>query len=285
MYIISMILVSVIIPLYNRKELLPRALNSVLKQSYRNLEILVVDDGSTDGVGELSIINQDPRIRFIHLDTNCGVSKARNVGIANSTGSWIALLDSDDEWVPAKIEQQLQWLKSNPSFKITQSREIWIRNGKRVNPPATHEKTGGDLFNASLLRCMVTPSSVIFCKELIDEVGGFNESLPACEDYDLWLRISSRYPIGLVSEYHLKRYGGHFDQLSSMVPLLDRFRIRSILQLIYHAPLTQEQRTEASRVCTQKASIIAQGALKRGNQELFTRYNAVVESLAVTTLY
>jgi glycosyltransferase involved in cell wall biosynthesis len=274
-------LVTVIIPLYNRKELLPRALNSVLKQSYRNLEILVIDDGSTDGVEELPILNQDQRIRFIRLDTNCGVSKARNIGIANAQGSWIALLDSDDEWIPVKIEQQLQWLKSNPSFKITQSREIWIRNGKRVNPPVTHEKIGGDLFKESLTRCMVTPSSVVFSKEFIDEIGGFNESLPACEDYDLWLRISSRYPIGLVPEYHLKRYGGHSDQLSSTVPLLDRFRIRSILQLLYHAPLTAEKRTEASRVCVQKASIIAQGALKRGNHELFMRYNAIVESLAI----
>lgn len=280
-----MILVTVILPLYNRKELLPRALNSVLKQSYRNLEILVIDDGSTDGAGELPILNQDPRIRFIRLETNCGVSKARNVGIASAQGSWIALLDSDDEWAPEKIEQQLRWLNSNPSFKITQSREVWIRNGTRVNPPATHEKIGGDLFNESLSRCMVTPSSVVFSKKLIDDIGGFNESLPACEDYDLWLRISSRFPIGLVPEYHLKRYGGHPDQLSSTVPMLDRFRIRSILQLLYHTPLTAEQRTEATRVCAQKASIIALGALKRGNQELFTRYNAVVESLALATLY
>lgn len=275
-----MVLVSVIIPLFNRKELLPRALNSVLKQSYRNLEILVIDDGSTDGVGELPVLHLDQRIRYIRLDVNSGVSKARNVGIANAQGSWIALLDSDDEWGPKKIEQQLRWLKSNPSFHITQSRELWIRNGKRVNPPATHEKIGGDLFKESLIRCMVTPSSVIFNKCLIDEIGGFNESLPACEDYDLWLRIASRYPVGLVPEYHLKRYGGHPDQLSSSVPMLDRFRIRSILQLLHHWSLTGEQRAEASRVCAQKASIIAQGSLKRGDNELFMRYNAIFENLA-----
>jgi glycosyltransferase involved in cell wall biosynthesis len=276
-----MILVTVIIPMYNRKELLPRALNSVLKQSYRNLEILVIDDGSTDGAGELPLLFQDQRVRYIRLETNCGVSKARNTGMVNAQGSWIALLDSDDEWVPKKIEKQLRWLKSNPTFHITQSREIWIRNGNRVNPPVTHEKAGGELFNESLLRCMVTPSSVIFRKELVEEIGGFNESLPACEDYDLWLRIASRYPIGLVPEYHLKRYGGHSDQLSSSVPMLDRFRIRSILQLLYHSPLTVEQRTEAVRICMQKASIIAQGCLKRGNHELFERYNAIVNSLAV----
>ncbi len=282
MYIVYMVLVSVIIPVFNRKELLPRALNSVLKQSYRNLEILVIDDGSTDGVGELSMLFQDQRVRYIRNETNCGVSKARNTGIAKAQGSWIALLDSDDEWVPEKIEQQLRWLKSNQAFHITQSREIWIRNGKRVNPPVTHEKVGGDLFNESLIRCMITPSSVIFSKELIVKIGGFNESLPACEDYDLWLRITSRYPVGLVSKYHLKRYGGHPDQLSSSVPILDRFRIRSILQLLWHISLTTEQRKAAIQVCVQKASILAQGALKRGNHEMFMRYNAIVESLAVT---
>lgn len=277
-----MVLVSVIIPVFNRKELLPRALNSVLQQSYHNLEILVIDDGSTDGVGELPLLFQDMRVRYIRLETNCGVSKSRNTGIANAKGSWIALLDSDDEWVPQKIDKQLRWVKTNPTFQITQSREIWIRNGIRVNPPVTHEKIGGDLFNESLSRCMVTPSSVIFRKELIEEVGGFNESLPACEDYDLWLRIASRYPVGLVPEYHLRRYGGHHDQLSSTVPMLDRFRIRSILQLLHNSPLTAEQRTKASRVCIQKASIMAQGCLKRGNHELFERYNAIVECLAAT---
>ncbi|HEX2955606.1 MAG TPA: glycosyltransferase family 2 protein [Chitinispirillaceae bacterium] len=278
-----MTLVSVIIPLHNRKELLPRALNSVLKQSYRDLEILVIDDGSTDGAGDLPILKQDQRIRYLRLDTNYGVSKARNAGIANAHGSWIALLDSDDEWVPRKIEQQLQWLKFNPSFLITQSRELWIRNGQRVNPPATHEKSGGDLFTESLKRCMITPSSVIFSKDLVDEIGCFNESLPACEDYDLWLRVTSRYPVGLVPEYHLKRYGGHSDQLSSSVPMLDRFRIRSILQLLYHSPLTEEQRAEASWVCAQKASIIAQGCLKRGNQNLYVRYKAIADNLATST--
>jgi glycosyltransferase involved in cell wall biosynthesis len=268
-------LISVIIPVFNRKELLPRALLSVLKQSFTDFELIVVDDGSTDGVEELPILTSDPRIQYIKLDSNYGVSKARNTGISHSSGKWIALLDSDDEWTVNKLKKQLLWLRANPSFRITQSKEIWIRNGKRVNPPSTHEKFQGDLFSVSLQRCMITPSSVIFDRELFFECGPFNESLPACEDYDLWLRITCRYPIGLVPEFHLTRYGGHQDQLSSIIPILDRYRIRSILQLLYHSQLTPQQRSDAISICTQKASIIADGCLKRGNQNLYLRYQSI----------
>jgi glycosyltransferase involved in cell wall biosynthesis len=271
-------LVSVIIPVFNRKDLLHRALRSVLKQRFRDFEVLVIDDGSIDGVSELPLLCSDTRIQYHRLDINSGVSKARNTGIHHSKGTWIALLDSDDEWTADKLADQMQWLKNNPAFKITQSREIWVRNGKRVNPPATHEKFQGDLFKESLNRCMITPSSVIFHRDLITIAGGFNESLPACEDYDLWLRITSRFPVGLVPEYHLTRYGGHQDQLSSAVEILDRFRIRSILQLLYHSPLTEEQRKSAESVCARKASIIAQGCLKRGNQNLYLRYQSIARS-------
>jgi glycosyltransferase involved in cell wall biosynthesis len=271
-------LVTVIIPVYNRKDLLPRALLSVLKQSFKDFEVLVIDDGSTDGTGELPLLYSDPRIHFHRLGINYGVSKARNTGIQHSNGKWIALLDSDDEWAVDKLRDQLRWLSSNPQFQITQSKEIWIRNGKRVNPPVTHEKFQGDLFDESLNRCMVTPSSVIFSRGLINTVGGFNESLPACEDYDLWLRITSRFPVGLVPQYHLTRYGGHKDQLSSSIQMLDRFRIRSILQLLYHIPLTALQRKEAESICAQKAAIIAQGCLKRGNQNLYLRYQSIARS-------
>lgn len=271
-------LVSVIIPVFNRKELLVRALTSVLKQRFRDFEILVIDDGSSDGIAELPLLYSDARIHYHRLDINYGVSKARNTGIHYSKGTWIALLDSDDEWAAHKLSDQLQWLRDNPTFQITQSREIWVRNGKRVNPPATHEKFQGDLFKESLNRCMITPSSVIFHRDLAAITGGFNESLPACEDYDLWLRITSRYPVGLVPEYHLTRYGGHQDQLSSTIEILDRFRIRSILQLLYHSPLTEEQRKNAESVCARKAAIIAEGCLKRGNQNLYLRYQSIARS-------
>jgi hypothetical protein len=113
---------------------------------------------------------------------------------------------------------------------------------------------------------MITPSSVIFDRELFFECGPFNESLPACEDYDLWLRITCRYPIGLVPEFHLTRYGGHQDQLSSIIPILDRYRIRSILQLLYHSQLTPQQRSDAISIC--KSLYHCRRMLETGKSEL-----------------
>ena len=267
-----MVLISVIIPAYNRKALLPRALSSVLSQRLNDFEVIIIDDGSNDGTDTLELLRSDHRIRYCKKHQNYGVSKARNTGIQLSTGKWIALLDSDDEWTPDKLHQQIEWLNKNSSFQIAQSKEIWIRNGQRVNPPISHEKFQGDLFEASLKRCMITPSSVIFTRELIEIVGGFNESLPACEDYDLWLRITCNHLIGLVPQFHLRRFSGHADQLSSSIPILDRFRIRSLLELLHSGKLSLEQKKSVHKNLHKRANIVAQGNLKRGNQELYLRY-------------
>lgn len=269
-------LVSVIIPSFNRKNLLERALRSVLKQTFHNYEILAVDDGSTDGTEELCILNH-PKIKFLRLTDNGGVSRARNTGINASSGEWIAFLDSDDEWFSRKLEKQIKWIHENPDFVINQTKEIWIRNGRRVNPPSTHEKFQGDLFAASLERCMITPSSVLIKKSLFDEVGIFNESVPACEDYDLWLRITSRYTVGLLDEYLLKRYGGHQDQLSSATMGMDRFRIRSMMDLLSYGSLNDHQRYLVITMLINKSSIVANGYLKRGNTILYERYRKIAQ--------
>jgi glycosyltransferase involved in cell wall biosynthesis len=269
-------LVSVIIPTYNRAAVIGRAIQSVLIQSFTDYELIVVDDGSTDETGSLSIITDNKKqVRFIRLDQNYGVSKARNTGVSESSGSLIAFLDSDDEWKKEKLKEQVAWLRDNDDFKIVQSREIWIRSGKRVNPPATHEKRGGDIFRESLERCMITPSSVLMEKSLFRAMGGFNESLPACEDYDLWLRITCRYPIGLIDAYHLTRYGGHEDQLSSRIPMLDKFRIRALMDLISMGILNSEQDRLAREMLWKKTHIVANGYEKRGNKDLHEQYNTI----------
>ena len=270
-------LVSVIIPVYNRKNLLPRALQSVLNQSHADLEIIVVDDCSSDGVSELGLLSSDKRIFFVRQPFRSGVSKARNEGVRRSRGEWVAFLDSDDEWLRQKIALQLKWFSRHPGCRIVQSKEVWIRNGSRVNPPRTHEKIEGDLFEASLDRCMITPSSVVLSRELFDQAGGFNESLPACEDYDLWLRICINHQVGLIDEHLLIRYGGHSDQLSLNVMILDRFRIRSILQLLEHNQLRNVQRTLAVETLRKKAALVANGYNKRGNQEMYERYISIVK--------
>ncbi len=263
-------LVSVIIPTYNRKNLLPRALQSVLNQSFTDFELIVVDDGSTDGTSELA--DQFPKIRLLRSELNHGVSHARNRGVAASCAKWTAFLDSDDVWATRKLEQQIKWLDAHPHFKILQSNEIWIRNGKRVNPPATHKKFQGDLFEAGLERCMITPSSVIMERSLFDETGGFDESFKACEDYDLWLRICCHHEVGLLQKELLTRYGGHEDQLSSSVPCLDKYRVESLKKLLLSAVLNEKQKTATRSNLLKRAHILAQGALKRGIKEEYDYY-------------
>lgn len=270
-------LVSVILPVHNRKDLIKRALKSVIDQIFTDFEIIVVDDCSTDGMTEDEIVLLDKRIRYHRLPFHCGVSKARNDGVRISKGKWIAFIDSDDEWLKQKLKKQIQWTRSHEEFEIVQTKEIWIRNGKRVNTPKTHEKFEGDLFYAGLDRCMITPSSVLLTRSLFDRAGGFNESLPACEDYDLWLRICRNHPVGLIDEYLLIRYGGHSDQLSANVMGLDRFRIRTILGLLERNQLHESQKLVAITTLKQKATVVANGYLKRGNPELYERFISIVK--------
>jgi glycosyltransferase involved in cell wall biosynthesis len=271
--------IAVIIPTYNRAHLLPRAVGSVLSQTRRDFELIIVDDGSTDSTPALQILkNLDSRLHYVRYPDNRGVSHARNFGVRQTSATWIAFLDSDDEWLPQKLEKQMAYATAHPETALNQTKELWIRNGKRVNPPKTHEKPVGDLFAASLRRCMITPSSVMLKRQLFLDMGGFNELLTACEDYDLWLRITCRHQAGLVDEYLLKRYGGHDDQLSATVPILDRFRIQSILDLLSRDCLTCEQRDIAKIRLTALATIVAEGYKKHGNPAEYEHYREIIRS-------
>jgi glycosyltransferase involved in cell wall biosynthesis len=269
--------VAVIIPTHNRAALLDRAVQSVIGQTFRDFELVVVDDGSTDGTADLPLFkNNDPRLCYSRLKENRGVSAARNAGVKATSAPWIAFLDSDDEWLREKLEKQVRWTIEHPDMHIVQTREIWIRRNRRVNPPKTHEKFEGDLFAASLERCMVTPSSAMLRRTLFNRTGGFNESFQACEDYDLWLRITCRCPVGLVDEYLLKRYGGHADQLSATVPVLDRFRIQGVIDLLASNVLTEEQKALARKSLLKRAHIVAQGYKKHGKTEEYERYQKII---------
>ena len=137
--------ISVVIPVFNRKQLIERSINSVINQTYPPDEIIVIDDGSIDGTYDL-IKKNYPQVILIHQE-NKGVSAARNVGITIAKGKWIAFLDSDDEWFPEKLEEQINYLKINNSYKICHTDEIWIRNQVRVNPMKKHKKYGGKIYN------------------------------------------------------------------------------------------------------------------------------------------
>lgn len=226
---------SIIIPTHNRALCLERAIRSVFRQrGVRDLELIIVDDGSTDNTHDVvdSLRMNAPnhmQFHYLHIP-HSGVSTARNHGVESAHGEWIHFLDSDDEWLETKISQQIEFLEKNPEIRIVQSEEIWIRSGVRVNPKNKHKKPQGYIFPQSLELCCITPSSVCIHRNLWSLVGSFDPELFACEDYDYWLRVSSVENVGLVSDYGLIRYGGHSDQLSAKYPVMDRFRVYSILK-------------------------------------------------------
>ena len=271
--------VSVIIPTFNRKQLCKRAVTSVLNQTYADFELIVIDDCSTDGTTAEYLFgnNGDTRCTYVRNSVNVGVSQSRNLGVSLSRAEWIAFLDSDDEWHPDKLKKQVKWISENPDYHIVQTREIWIRKGIRVNPPKTHEKIAGYIFRESLDRCMITPSSVMMKKRLFIEASRFNESIPACEDYGLWLRITLNNPIGLVDELLLTRYGGREDQLSFCVGILDKFRIRTLLDLLNHEELNNEQKSLACKTLVKKAEIVANGLKKRNKVEEYERFRGIAD--------
>jgi len=258
-------LISCIIPTFNRSDLVVRAVKSVLSQKWSNWELIIVDDGSTDDTERALHRFLVPAVRYEKQD-HAGVSAARNRGIDLAQGNWIAFLDSDDVWQPTKLTKQIEFLKRNPDYLICQSEEVWIRNGRRVNPMKKHRKFGGWIFDKCLPLCVISPSAIMMRRELFDTVGIFDESLPACEDYDLWLRIAAQYPIGLIPEMLLTKYGGHADQLSRTENHLDQYRIRALEKILRGGCLTQEQSDLALKELQRKCRIYGEGCLKRGRE-------------------
>jgi glycosyltransferase involved in cell wall biosynthesis len=256
---------SVIIPTFNRAHTLPRAVDSVLAQTRPADEILIVDDGSTDRTREL-IENGYPQCRYLH-QANRGVSSARNLGIREARGDWIALLDSDDAWLPDKLQRQEQALRADPGHRLCHTEEIWIRNGVRVNAMHKHRKSGGRIFLQCLPLCVISPSSALLHRSLFEELGLFDESLPACEDYDLWLRICARESVLFIEQPLIVKHGGHQDQLSRRHWGMDRFRVRALAKLIDSGVLEADDRNAAIDMLLQKTGILAQGAQKRGKRE------------------
>jgi glycosyltransferase involved in cell wall biosynthesis len=254
-------IVSVIIPTYNRGWILKEAIDSVLAQDFRDFELIVVDDGSTDDT--LRLLDSYDQDLMVIRQPNRGVSAARNRGIAAAGGELIAFLDSDDLWLPRKLSTQLDFFDSNPGAVINQTEEIWIRNGVRVNPKTRHHKPSGMIFEPSLALCLVSPSAVMIKRSLFDAVGLFDEDLPACEDYDMWLRISWRYPVHLIETPLIIKRGGHADQLSK-APGLDKFRIQALKKIIESGHLEAESYHAAVRTLQEKCTIFAGGCRKRG---------------------
>jgi glycosyltransferase involved in cell wall biosynthesis len=263
--------VSVVIPTRDRRAFVLEAVASVLAQRGVESEAIVVDDGSSDGTREALAPLAD-RIRYVEQEPR-GVSAARNTGARLACGSWLAFLDSDDLWKPDKLARQLAFHARHPELDVSQTEEIWIRNGARVNPCRHHRKPAGDIFLPSLERCLISPSAVMLRRDLFLAAGGFDESLPVCEDYDLWLRLGSRLRFGLIEQALVVKRGGHADQLSRRFWGMDRFRVASLAGLLARETgIPPAHRVAAAAVLRRKCTILAAGARRRGRLEEAARY-------------
>jgi glycosyltransferase involved in cell wall biosynthesis len=260
--------VSVIIPTYNRKKFLKEAIHSVLSQSYNDLEIVVVDDGSDHKSEWIEAL--DPRIHYIYCAQR-GVAAARNFGVSVSSGEYIAFLDSDDLWGNKKLQKQISFLEENPEYKICYTNEKWIRDGENLNQMKKHQKYHGWIFNKCLPLCIISASSILVEREVFHDLGGFDESLPVCEDYDLWLRMALKYPIGFLDEKLIVKRGGHPDQLSKKYWGMDRFRIRALEKLL-SMKITEEQEKMVLNELKNKCEVLIAGSWKRGKYFRWLRY-------------
>ena len=248
-------MVSIIIPTYNRYKLAKRAIHSILNQTYKEYEIIVVDDGSSDDTKSLK---DEFDIKYIY-QSNCGVSSARNKGVKTAKGEWIAFLDSDDEWMEDKLQKQMEFFGRNPSVKFCHTEEKWIREGREVKYPKRLQKPSGWCFYDNLQTCKIAPSSVVLHKSILDDVGLFDESKKVCEDYDLWLRISKKYEIGLIKEKLITKYAGD-DQLSKAIKFIDLHHIYSLLKF--------KDDEKVKKTAEKKLNILEKGAKKHNNEEL-----------------
>ncbi len=253
-------LVSVVIPTFNRARFLGEALESVLAQTYRPLEIIVVDDGSQDETPRL--VTRYPVI--YHRKIRGGPASARNRGILLSKGELIAFLDSDDLWLPEKIARQVAFFRKHPEAMAVQPEEIWIKDGRRIFPQRKHRKPDGYFFHRAVKLCLVSPSGVMLRRKVFEEIGLFDEEFPVCEDYELWLRLAARYPVHLLPEPLVIKRGGHPDQLSR-TPGLDYWRARALLKILRAPYLTPEMRLMAWAEARRKIEIFLRGARKHGN--------------------
>ncbi|MBD3414580.1 MAG: glycosyltransferase [Candidatus Aminicenantes bacterium] len=281
-------MLSVIIPTFNRASYLKEAIDSVLEQdcfsnssSIQEYELIIVDDGSTDNTREV-VDSYDEPLRYEYQEHK-GVSSARNRGLELSKGDFIAYLDSDDLWKKEKIRLQMEYMRTNPEAVVCCTQEIWIRNGVFVNPKKKHRKHSGWIFDKVLPLCLLSLSSALFRRKAFDEIGTFDQELPACEDYDLGIRLAHRYPVKFLDDRLIIKRGGHQDQLSKKYWGMDRFRIRA-LEKALELDLTDTQQELVKKQMLKKCCILIGGFEKRGKNLQAVKYKRIIEKFGLDTL-
>lgn len=255
--------VTVIIPTYNRAALLPKAIESVLNQSYAPFELIVVDDGSEDDT-ETLVAGYGRAVRYIR-QPNRGPAAARNQGIRAASHELLAFLDSDDWFDPAKLEVQVAAMQACPGIGVSHTDELWFRRGTLLNQKKKHQRTGGDLFERCLRLCVVGMSTVMVRRPIFERHGLFDEDLPCCEDYEYWLRISVIQPFLHVNQVLTYKNGGRPDQVSWQYRMgMDKYRIRAIRKLLASGRLKPTQARQAEVELARKCRIYGNGCIKHG---------------------
>ncbi len=257
--------VSVIITTCDRAGLLLEALQSVLAQSRPADEIIVVDDGSADNTRD-ALAPYRERIRMLHHEKPLGVSAARNRGIAAATGEWLAFLDSDDLWMPQKLALQTAALHNQPEYLICYTDEEWRRHGRWMNQGKRHAKYAGWIYHHCLPLCIISPSSILLHRQVLEKVGLFDPGLPACEDYDLWLRMTWQYPVLFLPQRLIIKRAGDWPQLSRQHGL-DRYRIIALAKMLTVKGLPESDRAPTRTLLQEKCRIYALGCRKYGKEE------------------
>ena len=270
--------ISVVIPTYNRAQFLKESVDSVLCQTYNDFELIIIDDGSKDKTKEVIASYQKTNIRYIFKEHR-GVSSARNLGISEARGEYIAFLDSDDLWMPKKLALQKNFMETNPKYSLCYTEEIWIRKGIRVNACKKHKKYSGDIFDKCLPLCIISPSSAMIRSDILRSLGGFDEELPACEDYDLWLRLTLKYPVYLIEKQLILKRGGHANQLSNTIMCLDKYRIKSLERLLSKNSPSDRRWKMAWDTLYRKCQIYGNGCIKHGKIEEGEYYFALPDKL------
>lgn len=266
-------LVSVIIPVYNRYELLKEAVSTVMGQSFTDFELIVVDDGSTDMTSTIQLYyKKDPRFIYKKIEHNGMPGFVRNTGVKEAKGTYLAFLDSDDLWMKSKLEKQVQFLKSNPGIRLVHTRERWIRSGKEISQKGQNYQRSGMIFSDALVKCIIGPSTVVLEKELFLETGGFREDLEIAEDYELWLKVTDRNEAGYIDEPLITKRAGHGEQLSGKYGQIEIFRIRALYDLVEAKYFTGPHLKQARQELARKSRIYAAGCRKRGRYEEGARY-------------
>ena len=293
---------SVIIPTYNRKQFLKIALTSVLAQTFNDYEVIVIDDGSSDGTKEMfegrrmrnvgrgawdppsprlrrTGVGRGDKIRYIYQE-NKGPAAARNLGIKQAKGEFICFLDTDDRFREDKLKVTYDYIKNHPQYKIFHTEEIWYRKGALLTQRIYHKKPSGLVFENAVRMCSISISTAAIKKDVFNEVGFFDESMPACEDYDFWLRVTSKFRVFLIPYYLTIKEGGHIGQQSFKYPAMDTFRIYALKKILESGELSGDNFKIAAGELIKKCEIFIKGALKRGKIKEVKYHQALIRKFS-----